>query len=93
MRLNPGGTRDKRLPPDDKKMARSNKTNFSSVFELMLEDNRRQLQELQVEPVVVPKLSQPIASSVRQVYQLFILPLNTKKISPTVEFSLKKCLR
>ena len=64
MRLNPGGTRDKRLPPDDKKMARSNKINFSSVFELMLEDNRRQLQELQVEPVVVPKLSQPIASSV-----------------------------
>ena len=64
MRLNPGGTRGKRLPPDDKKMARRNKTNFSSVFELMLENNRRQLQELQVEPVVVSKTNRPIASSV-----------------------------
>ena len=64
MRLNPGGTRGKRLPPDDEKMARHNKINFSSVFELMLEDNRRQLQELQVEPVVMPKPSRPIVSSV-----------------------------
>ena len=64
MRLNPGGTRGKRLPPDDEKMTRHNKTNFSSVFDLMLEDNRRQLQELQVEPVIVPKMSRLIASSV-----------------------------
>ena len=63
IRLNTGGTRGKRLPPDDEKMARHNKTNFSSVFELMLEDNRRQLRELQVQPVVVPKTSWPIASS------------------------------
>ena len=64
MRLNLGGTRGKRLLSDDEKMARHNKTNFSSVFDLMLEDNRRQFQELQVEPVVVPKTSLPIASSV-----------------------------
>ena len=64
MHLNLGGTRGKRLPAEDKKMARHDKKIFSSVFELMLEDSRRQLQELQVEPVVVPKLSQPIASSV-----------------------------
>ena len=64
IRLNTGGTRGKRLPPDDEKMAHRNKTNFSSVFELMLEDNRRQLQELQVEPVIAPKTSWSIASSV-----------------------------
>ena len=63
MRLNPGGTRDKRLPPDDKKMARSNKTNFSSVFELMLQDNRRQLQELQIKPAVASKAKRSIKGS------------------------------
>ena len=63
MPLNSGGTRDKRLPPDDKKMARSNKTNFSSVFELMLQDNRRQLQELQIKPAVASKAKRSIKGS------------------------------
>ena len=64
MHLNLGGTRGKRLQPEDDNMAGPNKTNLSSVFDLMLEDNRRQFQELQVEPVVVPKTRLPIASSV-----------------------------
>ena len=63
MHLNLGGTRGKRLQPEDDNMAGPNKTNLSSVFDLMLQNNRRQLQELQIKPAVASKVKRSIKGS------------------------------
>ena len=63
MHLNLGGTRGKRLQPEDDNMAGPNKTNLSSVFDLMLQNNRRQLQELQIKPAVASKAKRSIKGS------------------------------
>ena len=63
MRLNLGGTMGKRLLSDDEKMASHNKTNLSSVFDLMLQNNRRQLQELQIKPAVASNAKRSIKGS------------------------------
>ena len=63
MHLKLGGTRGKRLQSENYNMADPNKSNLSSVFDLMLQNNRQQLQELQVKPAVASKAKRSIKSS------------------------------